>query len=408
MHRDHRRVLIACLAVSILPLLTASARAETGPADQVFESRYYSIHHNLPSAEVKKFGKHMDLIFAEYSRRFSGLRDRRRGRMKLYLLKTRDDYERQLALFGIDGSASGGMFFYGPRGSGLATWVGDRSERQTQQVLQHEGLHQFARNYLGYRIPVWLNEGLAEYFEQAQIIKGKVKLGIAEGWRIDRLKRAIEAGQALEFNELLNITSDRWRSNMQSGSPQGALQYTQSWSIVYFLIHGDKGRYRQAFGEYLDLLSRGRTHESAFRAAFKVRDTDNFHKRWERFVNEQLEADHYSSAIERMAFLGQGLAWLRQADLPMPATMDELRTALQERGFYVTRHTHTGEVRTDATDDALYGFEDKRGQRRAFDLAPAAIDGLPPTLSAKGLRPMPVLEWHTDEQDEVKSKMTYK
>ena len=47
----------------------------------------------------------------------------------------------------------------------------------------------------------------------------------------------------MSFSSLLNISSWQWQEHMLSGSPLGSLQYTESWSIVYFLIHGENGKY---------------------------------------------------------------------------------------------------------------------------------------------------------------------
>ena len=407
LHRSENGAMRGTILVGLLVAAMFGGWApDLAAAGEVLESRFYTIHHNLPERQVRKYARHMDLIFAEYTRRFSGLRDRRKGRMNLYLLKTREDYLRQLGSFGIDGSASGGMFFWGPRGSGLATWTAGRSEATVFGILQHEGLHQFARNYLGEEIPIWLNEGLAEYFEQAQIIRGKVKLGIAEPWRIARLKSAIESGDTFDFHELLNISSQRWRANMQTAPELGSLQYTQSWSIVYFLIHGDKGKYRGAFQKYLDQLSNGRTHEMAFRTAFGSSDTRKFHRRWEQFVRKHLKPDHYSVALQRMSFLAEGMTMLLASDEPMPESIEALRAALSSREFAVTYRGHGGERILRATDALLYEYEDRQGHKHPFVLTQSASD-LPPSLRAPRLRPMPVLEWEQVEEEQLQHRIRY-
>ena len=403
----NERRLRSGMMVCILLLITGSI-SQGQPADRVYESRFYTIYHNLSDEQVRRHADHMDLIYGEYSRRFHGLRDWRKGRMNLYLLNSREGYQRQLASFGVDGSASGGMFFYGPHGSGLATWIQGRSEADIHGILQHEGLHQFAHNYLGSHVPLWLNEGLAEYFEQAQIIQGKVKQGIAEPGRIERLKAAIEAEEIFQFDELLNISGDEWRANMVSGSPRGSLQYIQSWSIVYFLIHADKGKYRRAFQKYLNQLSNGRTHKSAFQTAFGATDTRRFHARWQHFAREQLKPDNYSIAIHRMHFLGQGLLFLSHSGESMPADIDSLRHTLQEKGFSVTRFGHAGQTKIAASDESLYRYQDSKNQKREFEIVLPDTEGKIPKIQALGLRPVPILDWEVAHEGGWRAVVKYK
>ncbi len=393
------------LVLFILGLGSAPIAATASPGLETYESKYYTIRHNLPDEQVRRAAEHMDLVFREYSKRFAGFRSRRKGRQNLYLLKTKQDYVDLLAGFGINGSASGGMFFYGPRGSGLATYIGGRDIEDVFPILQHEGLHQFVRNYMGDRVPLWLNEGLAEYFEQARIVKGKVKTGIADPNRIAILRKAIEADVALPFDSLINISSQQWHANMLSGSPQGYIQYVQSWSIVHFLVHDSK-KLRGGFNVFLNELSAGRTPDQAFRKAFRTDNVQAFHRRWEAYVLEELKPDDFTVAVDRMRFLAAGLKHLHDRGVEMPADLDALKQTLQDRGFHTVTRSHVGQTRTEASDESVYSFTDSKGRQKPFGFTPAA-DGLPPSLRAVGLRPMPTVQWIEDGGN-VSYKIAYR
>ncbi len=156
-----------------------SATAESNPLRTV-NSRFYVIHSDLPADAIRTWGQHMDIVYQAYGQMFRGMRPRERNqRQNLYLLATREGYLEVLNGFGIDGTNSGGMFFYGPRGRGLATFIGDRGDLQIQHVLQHEGFHQFAANYFGRELPIWANEGLAEYFGNSLVVQGSIRRGMA-------------------------------------------------------------------------------------------------------------------------------------------------------------------------------------------------------------------------------------
>lgn len=371
-----------------------------------FESRAYVIHTNLTRKEALEYGIHMDRIYKEYSQRFAVLRGEDRGKMDLYLLRTRQDYIRAMATFGIRAEASGGMFFWGPGVSGMSTWVEGHTRDQVYNTLQHEGFHQFAHAKMGENLPLWVNEGLAEYFGAAIVVDGDVQLGVVDADRIDKINLALERNQALTFNELLNIESAQWHDNMLTGSPKGSLQYDQSWATVHFLIHGDRGKYKSAFGDYLVLLSRGRNHRQAWSQTFG-NDNRRFAERWRVFMDE-VEPDAYSTALKRLQFLGSGLQFLHEQGQPTPADVEGLREALQSRGYKLTWVTEAGERTIDSADEDLYFYLDRRDAEHGFEIIPAEEDsGLPAMIGAPKLKPAVTLTWVEDDEGNIRSQLDY-
>lgn len=406
-NKTHRtlRVMLGLLVLMALAGPTWSVEAQPRGLD-TFESRYYSIHTNLNREEALEYGVHMDLIFKEYARRFAVLRGDQRGKQDLYLLRTRGDYIEAMAKFGIRAEASGGMFFWGGSVSGLATWVEGLSRDQVFDTLQHEGFHQFAHSKLGDQLPLWVNEGLAEYFGAAIVVKGDVRLGIVDGDRVDRIIGAFKTNQAIDFEELLNLGSQQWQNNMLTGSAKGHLQYDQSWATVHFLIHGDGGRYQNAFGEYLVLISRGRAHIQAFRQTFGD-DNQQFANRWMKFLSE-VEPDPYSTALKRIQFLGTGLEYLQQQKLDAPADVAGLRKTLQEKRYVLSWLTEAGEKSIDAADDELYAYLDKSEESQPFEIIPAAAGSdMPPSIAAPQLKPSVTLVWERDKEGNLRSQLEF-
>ncbi len=388
----------------------AAAHPAAGLGPEVlntYQTKHYTIHTNLARRDAQVYGRHMDRMFVEYSKRFKSFRKRDRQPMSLYLVRTRDDYIGLLDSFGINGSYSGGMFFYAQRGYGLATWVEGQNPASVYDTLQHEGFHQFAHVYIGRELPIWVNEGLAEYFGDGLLVGRKMKLGLATERRVRIVQKAIRENVTLGFDYLLGISAKQWHHNMRSGSPKGSLQYHQSWSVVYFLIHGDRGRYRGAFEKYLQLVGSGRQSEKAFRQAFGTEDTEAFRKRWESFA-ASLKPDPFSAAVSRIRFLGRGLKYLLKNDRPMPATLDQLRDALQQIQYRLVSKTHGVEHETSAMDESQYRFSRKNGAEDRFKLLEPEALGLPPRIVAPGLRPEPTLVWSKGPTGELAWRIQYK
>ncbi|MEM9913432.1 MAG: DUF1570 domain-containing protein [Planctomycetota bacterium] len=397
------------LLVLIVGLWMSPAAEAQAPELSTYESKAYKIHTNLTRAEALEYGVHMDLIYKEYAKRFSVLRGRSRGKQNLYLLRNRQDYIEALVALGLPrdiASSSGGMFFWGPNREGLATWIEDLTRDQVFSTLQHEGFHQFAHAKMGDQLPLWVNEGLAEYFGAAIVVDGDVRLGVVDGDRVEKIRGALESNEALSFRELLGIDSRQWQQNMTSRSAKGSLQYDQSWATVHFLIHGDRGKYQKAFSEYLVLISRGRTHDQAFGQTFGS-DTRPFEKRWMKFIDE-VEPDAYSTALKRLQFLGSGLEFLQTNDVSAPADTEALREALQSRQYKVTWLTESGTKVTDSADDTLYAYLDRKDNEHAFEIIPAEEGSdLPPRIAATQLRPVATLTWVRDEDGNLRSQIEY-
>jgi hypothetical protein len=251
-------------------------------------------------------------------------------------------------------------------------------------------------------LPIWVNEGLAEYFGDAIVVDGKVRHGIVNAHRLNRLREAETKGQLIPFAEVLDLDSERWFANMRSGSPRGHLQYDQSWSIVHFLIHESPKKIRPAFEQYLKLLSTNRHPRQTWDDAFGEDSTPAFQRRYERFLGE-LEPDSYSAALTRLRFLASGLRMLDGAEHDaLPATIDALRDALQQRGFGITYRAHGTETTYHADDGAMYGYTDRRDRTHDFLLTESKGE-LPPSIVADQLSPPARITWSRDEDGKLVS-----
>ncbi|GAB4186043.1 MAG: hypothetical protein Kow00105_00490 [Phycisphaeraceae bacterium] len=394
-------MLFICLLVVPVP-----AWAQAPPLNE-FRSRSYLIHTNLSRDEARVFGLHMDAVFAQYEKRFRDFRDRGRSEMPLYLLRTEADYHAFMQSQDIDSSNTGGMFFYTPRAQGLATWTQGRSRGQTLAVLQHEGFHQFAFNYLGRSLPIWINEGLAQYFEDAIVVRGKMITGLASEHRITRVRQALEQNRAIEFDDLIGISSEQWSQILRSDPAKASLLYAQSWSVVFYLIHGENEKYQPAFVQYLKNVSTGRESRKAMRAAFGTEDLTPLGRRWARFALRQ-QPDPINTAASRMEFLGEALKFIHQRGEKMPRSIPALRDNLRSRQFVLTRQSHNMVVEFRSENTELYQYQRNNGSKAFFKLLEPARDDLLPRITAPGLKPEPTLVWSRDADGQLVQDIEYR
>lgn len=349
----------------------------------------------------------MDAVFVEYERRFRSFRARNHKRFALYLFAKRQEYLDFLSDCGVNAEGTAGFFFVRPGIQGLAAWVEGQSQSQLYEILQHEGFHQFAYVYIGTNVPVWANEGLAEYFGHSILVNNKMIVGQADEFRIEFVKHAIREERTVDFGQLLEMTPQTWADVRRANPTDAALLYHQSWSMVFFLIHGEKGKYLGAFERYLSHLSRGIDSRTAFERAFGSGTSKPFEKRWKAFALAAKPAA-LNTTIARMEFLGEGLRFLQERGDSAPATMDQLCKRLQGIQFKRIRSQHGLMRELSALDKDVFTVLKPDGGTGRFQLLKPSAPDLPASLTAPGVKPQPTLRWSRDATGQLKDEMTFR
>lgn len=160
----------------------------------------------------------------------------------------------------------------------LVTYEHDR----LWQVLAHEGFHQFLGYELGTQVPVWLNEGLAQYFETSYVSGGRLRTGQISKSKLRAAQWLIRSKQASPLPELLAMDRATFYSRAQA-------TYPMSWALVHYLVTRDGASYRNStFRRYLQDLKMNRDDIASFQRRFG-RDSTQWQRDFERYVL-QLEA----------------------------------------------------------------------------------------------------------------------
>lgn len=391
----------------ILGIVSIAAAPSQAQDLKSYRSRAYVIQSDLDPVQVREMGQHMDVVYAEYAKRFSkGFRTHDKRPMQLYLFKTRDGYNTFLAGLEIDGRGSGGMFFVRQGAAGLAVWFGERDRDDILATLQHEGFHQFAFMKIGSNLPIWANEGLAEYFGDAIIMRGRAVTGQADTVRLFNVQEAIKADRHIPYSKLLTMTDAEWMARLNAGGSGVGLQYDQSWSIVHFLVHGDN-RYRTAFMRYLLDINRGKTSDEAYKRSFGS-SAESFERAWREYMLK-LEPDPLSLAVTRMRFLAQGTRWLVENDQPAPTTMEELKNQLQKHNYRSARSTHGGQLIYESRNNDMFlpPPPDRPKAEVTLTLEKNPDETLPAEIFCSGLSTPVRIIWKKQEDGRLRYEFQY-
>jgi thioredoxin-like negative regulator of GroEL len=150
-------------------------------------------------------------------------------------------------------------------------------DEQVYTTIFHEYTHFLVDNAIGRsKIPPWLNEGFAEYYERFKIEDDqKVTLGAVNNNHLVLLAQR----SFIPFNTF--FTTDYYTLNRQ-GKDRVGVFYAQAWALMHYLLHSDDGTRKKQLDEFIDLLAQGKTPREAFPQAFQT-----------NFVAMQLELRNY-------------------------------------------------------------------------------------------------------------------
>jgi tetratricopeptide (TPR) repeat protein len=127
-------------------------------------------------------------------------------------------------------------------------------------ALTSENARPFANPF-----PLWLNEGMAEYFSAFEILGGgtKAKLGAA----IARHTRLLLEREPLPLKTLLAVDQ---ASPFYLETEKKILFYAESWALMHYLLHGEAGKRRPQFRDFVQALAQGKSAEDSFKGAFQL------------------------------------------------------------------------------------------------------------------------------------------
>jgi hypothetical protein len=252
---------------ALIPLALAATALADPPRLQSYQTRYYTLHTDLDAAGAREATLRITLMAEEFHRRTKGFATNVRHRLPFCLFRNAADYH---AAGGPPGTA--GVF----TGDRLMATVHPQHPDATWHTVQHEGFHQFIVAAVGYGIPIWANEGLAEYFGTGLFTGDHFIVGLIPAGRAARVKALIQGGRMRSLADMMRLSHEAWNSSATM------VDYDQAWSMVHFLVHGDDERYQAAFEQFLRKVSSGADWERAWVDTLG-RNVAEFERRWKAY-----------------------------------------------------------------------------------------------------------------------------
>lgn len=349
-----RRFTILILLLLVCAPLTPAAPQAGRPLQ--IETRHYQLWTDVEESLARDLVARMDSMYDEYERRFAGFAPQQQPeKLRVYIFARRHDYVR----FTEDRLPNTGGIFI-PSRKLLAAFLEGQGRDGLRRTLQHEAFHQFAFTVIGPNIPIWLNEGIAQVFEEGIWTGSSFILGQVPPRRVRQLQQDMRDRRLTEFRKLLPTSEQEWAAGMRDRTTASA-QYNQAWAMSHFLIYANGGNgdavYRGRVIQMLKLIREGAKSDDAFTQAF----SDNITGFQQRFVEyaRELRPTIEATYIENQSVLADLLSAMRIRGQTFDS-IDAFREQLQQGGYRM--QYSKGPLRWSTAEDVRIYFMDPQGR----------------------------------------------
>jgi Protein of unknown function (DUF1570) len=241
------RALLLALSAGALP---AGAAAEHRESWVEIKSPHFTVYANAPERDGKRVALEFEQIRAMFEQSFPKLKVDSGGKPTIiYALKNEDSLKLLIPGYGQNKGATKLAGLY--RQSSDKNFVLVRTDvigtgSNPYHVVYHEYAHGLFRlNYRG--LPLWLDEGLAEYWGGSDISSKGARTGLADVRQI----RLLRQEPLLPIATLVSIdgTSSLYNTQDHSG-----IFYAESWALVHYLAMAPEIRDQNLLNKYLAAL----------------------------------------------------------------------------------------------------------------------------------------------------------
>lgn len=242
----------ATLVISLgLSLLGVPPRSPAERHDTWIEIRspHFTVLSNAGESEGRRFALQFEEIRALFQHIYPKLRVDASKPTIVFALKNEDSLKLFLPTYGQNSKAMhiGGLYHTSyDRNFALVRTDIRGTGPLGYRALYHEYTHAYLRyNFRG--LPLWLDEGLAEYYGNTEIDKKEAGVGMVNENQLRLLKESI----LLPIDQL--VTIDR-TSPLYNTSDHSGIFYAESWALVHYLNISPEVREQKLINRYLDAL----------------------------------------------------------------------------------------------------------------------------------------------------------
>jgi Flp pilus assembly protein TadD len=247
------------LLAAALWALAAPAQGLPSPKDPWIEVRTasFTLFSEAGERKTKEIGEDLERLRDALSQLSPGLALSSPIPTYIFVFRNAPSFQPYQRTYNGKPLDSGGYFL----GRQLANYVAINGDQHGDEkvIIYHEYLHYLMHNNLA-ALPLWMNEGLAEYYSTFQADRNEARIGLPVPEHVFWLRQHT----FIPFATLFAV--DEHAPEYNETDRRGGF-YAESWALVHYLISGNPERRRQA-SEYLRLVQAGTPPGQIFAKAF--------------------------------------------------------------------------------------------------------------------------------------------
>ena len=249
-----RRFVVTTLSVLLLCLI-APLTAQAKDNWTSVRSKTFLLVGNASEKEMRQVATRLEQFRDVFTRLFSGARFTSPVPTTVIVFKSMNSYKP----FNPGNNAG---YFQKGQDVNYITLTTEASQNPFS-VIYHEYVHLLVDNTNG-NVPVWFNEGLAEYYSSFDIEEDrKVHLGELIPYHLQTLREQ----KLLPLRTLFAV--DHYSPEYNEGSKRGMF-YAESWALVHYLILSNNGQHLDQLGKFLQLTEGNAPIDQAVKQSFQM------------------------------------------------------------------------------------------------------------------------------------------
>src|SRR5277367_6200337 len=258
MPRSLTAIVLAFLGLAIL----WAAPVPGAKHDTWFEARSpnFIVVCNAGEKQARKTVIRFEQIRAVFQRELELASKHESPVITILAVKDEDSMKTLLPEYWVKGHAHPAGMFLDNMNQYFAVIQLDAPGLNPYDTIYHEYFHSLTAPYYP-NLPVWVSEGLAEFYGNTLIGDSEVGMGRPDPDLIAELKQ----GGLMPLDVLFKVDHNSPYYNEQN---KISVFYAESWALTHYLMVGDKAAHRPMLQAYLHALALGESQEKAAAQTF--------------------------------------------------------------------------------------------------------------------------------------------